>query len=431
VPSLWRLEAEVVLGVVSFGFFAYGIGADPNPISYTLLMPVVIVAALGNLRMTAVTWVVSLGVVVGLLAATGAGAGLVVRMGLFYGMASGVIALIIQVVVSAAFTALSEHRQVAEVAEVAARADDLATGLDQILPLMCAHVGGPAATAHRVAVPGGAVESLAACPRGADPGIDDDRLAEAARSAGISLDGHRAFLVVPESGGSVVLVAMDLGPAARHGRWGDLFKVELRLLLVQLENLVKRTHSLEQLHRMTRTDALTGLPNRRALFEELGARFQADTAGVRPRPGMVAAMLDLDDFKDYNDTFGHLGGDQALRMFARSIHEAKRTSDFVARFGGEEFCVLLADADERRALRWLERCRHAVAASPPDGGPLTFSAGVATWDGRESADELLRRADAALYDAKAAGKDRSIVAMGSGRAGPHTPPRGTTLRTPP
>lgn len=152
---------------------------------------------------------------------------------------------------------------------------------------------------------------------------------------------------------------------------------------------------------MARTDSLTGLPNRRAWDEEL----MRELARAERYDYLVSvAMIDLDRFKAFNDAKGHAAGDELLRESANAWRLALRTTDFVARVGGEEFAVLLPHCPPGDAPHVLDRLRAAT----PQG--QTCSAGVAIWDRVEGADALLERADSALYEAKRAGRDRVVAA---------------------
>ena len=120
---------------------------------------------------------------------------------------------------------------------------------------------------------------------------------------------------------------------------------------------------------------------------------------------MCLALLDIDRFKVYNDTHGHLAGDEVLRACARAWDSALRGEDTIVRFGGEEFVILLPDTPPEQAGEIVERLR----ATTPMG--QTCSAGLACWDYLESIEDLLARADRALYEAKAAGRDRLAEAQ--------------------
>ncbi len=159
----------------------------------------------------------------------------------------------------------------------------------------------------------------------------------------------------------------------------------------------EREELLDQVRDMARHDALTGLPNRRALEEQLPQAMARARRAVSP---LSVAILDIDHFKNYNDTHGHLAGDEVLRACARAWDSALRAEDTIARFGGEEFLVLLPDTAPAEAAEIVERLRERT----PMG--QSCSAGLAYWDHAESIDDLLARADQALYLAKAGGRDR-------------------------
>ncbi|HKK07603.1 MAG TPA: GGDEF domain-containing protein [Gemmatimonadota bacterium] len=158
------------------------------------------------------------------------------------------------------------------------------------------------------------------------------------------------------------------------------------------------------------TDPLTGLRNRR-YFEDI---LRSELARIGRYGGACSvAVVDVDHFKNYNDTLGHLAGDAVLRRLADALSRRMRVSDVVARYGGEEFGLILVNTGRAHALEVIERLRAEVqAADFPDedvqpGGHLTISAGIATApeDGTDY-EALLQKADRALYAAKAAGRNR-------------------------
>jgi diguanylate cyclase (GGDEF)-like protein/PAS domain S-box-containing protein len=163
----------------------------------------------------------------------------------------------------------------------------------------------------------------------------------------------------------------------------------------------EREELLSRVEAMARTDELTGLANRRAWDEEL--RRELDRARRHGRPVCVA-MLDLDRFKEFNDRHGHQAGDVLLKEAGEAWRLVVRVSDFVARYGGEEFAVLLPDCRLDEAIAVAERLRAAM----PEG--QTASVGVAKWNGYETGDDLVGRADGALYEAKRQGRDRILSA---------------------
>jgi diguanylate cyclase (GGDEF)-like protein/PAS domain S-box-containing protein len=162
-----------------------------------------------------------------------------------------------------------------------------------------------------------------------------------------------------------------------------------------------RADLVARMETMARTDALTGLPNRRSWEEELKRQLAA--AGRRGEL-LTVAMVDLDRFKDFNDAHGHPAGDQLLHDAGAAWRLALRASDFIARYGGDEFAVLLPACPPGNAAQVIERIRTAIPTEQ------TCSAGIAAWDGEESADALVARADHALYTAKRQGRNRIEVA---------------------
>ncbi|GAC1333338.1 MAG: hypothetical protein NVSMB17_13650 [Candidatus Dormibacteria bacterium] len=154
-------------------------------------------------------------------------------------------------------------------------------------------------------------------------------------------------------------------------------------------------------------DGLTGLANRRRLEAELSREMSRAARGGTP---LSMLMLDLDHFKDFNDEMGHPQGDQHLRDTSRLWLAELRDSDLLVRFGGEEFAVILPNTGAAEAHRIANRLRDAT----PHG--QTASGGAAAWNGEEDLASLVARADAALYEAKVAGRDRIVVAS-TGSAG--------------
>jgi diguanylate cyclase (GGDEF)-like protein len=174
-----------------------------------------------------------------------------------------------------------------------------------------------------------------------------------------------------------------------------------------------RLFQIEQRHAQdARTDALTGLMNRRFL-ELWGSRHVA--AAVRLQRPFSIALFDLDHFKRINDQHGHEAGDEALREAAGLLVDALRAVDQVGRWGGEEFLALLVDTDGGQALAAAERCLQRIAQAPlalRSGVAITLgcSAGVAALQPGEDFEALVRRADAALYCSKDRGRGRATLA---------------------
>ncbi len=170
-------------------------------------------------------------------------------------------------------------------------------------------------------------------------------------------------------------------------------------------------HQTSRLRFLAGTDPLTGAANRRAWDEELaGAIVRADRDGW----SLSVAFVDLDDFKGYNDRYGHQTGDLLLKEVAAAWQATLRAGDVLARIGGDEFGVLLPGCGREMATTIAERLRAAVDA-------VRCSVGVATWDGSETAERLLARTDAALYEAKEQGRDRVVVVLATSRSSEEGP----------
>jgi diguanylate cyclase (GGDEF)-like protein len=168
----------------------------------------------------------------------------------------------------------------------------------------------------------------------------------------------------------------------------------------------------DELKARARTDELTSLPNFRAFRERIDLEIER---AARYPSAVGILILDLDRFKKYNDTFGHLAGNDALQRVSRAIREAVRTVDFPARYGGEEFAVIVPEIDGPTLLAIGERIRAGVEAipAPPDGAQVTVSIGAAMYpaDGA-SVDALFVVADERLYEAKKGGRNRVVGPAG-------------------
>ncbi len=175
----------------------------------------------------------------------------------------------------------------------------------------------------------------------------------------------------------------------------------MSLLAAEAAVAIERADLLARLEAVARTDDLTGLANRRAWDEHLPRELAR--AGREKRP-LCVAMLDLDHFKEYNDERGHQAGDRLLKQVSAAWREMLRPSDLLARYGGEEFGLVLPNCPLPKGLDVVERLREYTVAGQ------TCSAGIAVWDGEETSESLVRRADSALYEAKNAGRDQSVTA---------------------
>ena len=175
----------------------------------------------------------------------------------------------------------------------------------------------------------------------------------------------------------------------------------MRMLAAETAMTLERSDLLARLEEVARTDDLTGLLNRRGWEEKLPRQLAQSRRNGDP---LCVAMLDLDFFKNYNDQSGHQAGDRHLKQSAAAWVRELRHSDILARYGGEEFSVALPGCRLENARDIVERLREVMP------GDQTVSAGLVCWNGRETAEELVGRADAALYEAKRMGRDRLVAA---------------------
>lgn len=177
---------------------------------------------------------------------------------------------------------------------------------------------------------------------------------------------------------------------------------------VVLRDVTERRMTIEELRRLLTTDHLTGAANRAHFFEQAALSLHWSEQTGRP---LSVVMLDVDHFKGINDSLGHAAGDSVLRALVRHCRTRLVKGEILARLGGEEFVVLLPDADLAEAALVAERMRLTVASIDELPVHVTISLGCAQMDRRgDGIDGLLRRADEALYRAKRAGRDRVMVA---------------------
>lgn len=201
------------------------------------------------------------------------------------------------------------------------------------------------------------------------------------------------------------IVADTQDMAERTARLGERLEVSARII-------AELRDQLEEALRESRTDVLTGLPNRRAV--EAMAQHLVNTTREKGMP-LALGILDIDRFKSINDSWGHPVGDAVLRRVAGTLQDSLLADVFCGRFGGEEFIILLPGFDLPAASQLVERLRQTVEAqsfSLRNGGQalgvITLSAGVAVLGWEETWSGLLSRADAALYRAKQAGRNRVV-----------------------
>ena len=243
------------------------------------------------------------------------------------------------------------------------------------------------------------------------------------------LDGFGVLAAVKRLGLSVEVIiltgahAQDMSSAVRALRLGAhdyltkppasadevILTVERAIEKKRLREANQRL--LHELQSLSRTDGLTGVPNRRSFDAAIA---QEVARSRRHGDALALVMLDIDHFKKINDTHGHPGGDEVLRSFAKTAARTLREGDVLFRYGGEEFVALLSHADLAGAMNAAERILRAVAETPiPVGGTainITTSAGVAALVSSDAdGSSLVARADGALYEAKRSGRNRALA----------------------
>ena len=187
--------------------------------------------------------------------------------------------------------------------------------------------------------------------------------------------------------------------------------LENRLVLSKTE-ISNLQHSLEAIRAESLTDPLTGLGNRKYFDRSIDMAVRSALASGEP---LSLLMFDIDHFKSFNDSYGHLTGDQVLRVVAMSLKQTIKGQDITARYGGEEFAVVLPNTGLRQALTVADHIRRAVMAKELKKkstgeilGRVTISVGVSMLKPDDDTDSLIERADACLYAAKRNGRNRAI-----------------------
>jgi diguanylate cyclase (GGDEF)-like protein len=258
------------------------------------------------------------------------------------------------------------------------------------------------------------------------PGIDGPEICRRLRE-------HRredyvyVILLTSKDGAHDIVAGLDAGADDYVGKPFNPPELKVRLRagrrIIELQQ--ELVAAQEALRDQATHDSLTGLWNRAAILDLL----HAETARAARQGGPLGIiMADIDHFKRVNDIYGHAAGDAVLRETARRLAASVRPYDSAARYGGEEFLCVLPRCDARQAASVAERIRRAIAGEaievPKAKLGITISLGVAAGGGNEGGEALIRAADAALYRAKNAGRNRVEVAAEAGQA-PDSQPRDT------
>ncbi|HXY45903.1 MAG TPA: GGDEF domain-containing protein [Acidimicrobiales bacterium] len=395
---------EVWLATGTFALFGAAFGTHEGAFLLLPCLPFLVTALMGKPVMVAGGW---LGLFAALVVETTAQApaSQALPVAVLFAVGAGVAALMINEVVRGT---IRDGHVSRSLAELAAHASTLREWPDGLLT-----VAATLATAMEVdrfavcirSAPGASLEQVFAWPEAdwvlSRPAGDVRELALTALAKGEPLhdETHYATPAFSAAAGLVVLCPF-------RGRTGSPVDTTIATTVARLLALMfDRSRVIAGLIDLAHTDELTGLPNRRRLFEVL---HREASRAKRSGRAFSITMLDLDNFKSYNDRFGHAAGDHLLRLFAERTVSRLRGQDLIARYGGEEFCLVLPETDAAGAATLVEALRRVGAGVDPLGERVTFSAGIATWDMEESIDDLVLRADTSLYAAKETGRDRIV-----------------------
>ena len=230
----------------------------------------------------------------------------------------------------------------------------------------------------------------------------------AAVAPGLERGGHAEFvLVLPIQRGGQLMGAMELYPTSSARLSHDQLEL-LQGVAAQAATAIRHAQLFRQQEETSLTDELTRLPNRRYLAQRYAQEVHR---AKRHRKPIAFLMIDLDHFKQVNDTHGHLVGDQVLSEVGSILVRSIRESDVCARYGGEEFGAIIHEASVEGARVLAERLRQSVEkATFPSGLKLTVSVGIAATDDPEQMPDLLAAADKALYEAKERGRNQIRIA---------------------
>jgi diguanylate cyclase (GGDEF)-like protein len=227
------------------------------------------------------------------------------------------------------------------------------------------------------------------------------QLIEALVTDTVTLDSTHCVIPVGYTADGELVMAVE---RRSNTRSDDHSKEGAEFLASAFLRVTSRANFVNGLQAESRTDPLTGLANRRSLFE----RIEIEMAhALRSETPLSVAMIDLDHFKDYNDRYGHVAGDTVLRSIAAVLVSNIRGQDMVARYGGEEFCLVMPETDLVGGHHLLDKLRTGGRDATSDFG-VTLSAGLTSWDGIEDTTSFIERADQALYRAKETGRNRVV-----------------------
>ena len=392
---------------LSIGFINTADGGPFSLFRVAWLVPALFMSIIGNLSMQSWTWVVYMSSFGWSTWENGERGGLLLVSVLIMGAVLGVMPFVVRVPVLGLIAVQRSRRGLDNLTDIALDSQSIETGLEQCLPL----IGNVMPVSHVVALirPRGSTnfEIASAFPSRSDADRFHSQTAEflEALTSGKCVFGNNHVIIpVGETFKGNLILVLTLAGKITSDQHFTLTNEMGEALAGSFLRLANRVASVTALKDLSLTDALTGLANRRMLEErsesELANALASDT-------DLSVAMIDIDLFKQYNDTFGHLAGDVLLRRLADSMVQRLRKQDLIARYGGEEFCIILPNTDLDNAYQVIDALRETVQLVSANS-PMSVSGGVAQWDRAESFESLVQRADWALYDAKTSGRNKIL-----------------------
>jgi diguanylate cyclase (GGDEF)-like protein len=394
--------------IVGISFIGYGLMGVTGFYWPLLFLPVSIAAVIGNRMMVVVALAAGACGLSGVLIADDESAVGVVVIVVGFVSATTAWSVMVQEIRDAGIRAATRFDLQSQVTDVILSMREhkqgLAEGLPHLLPLAAAELGADRISAYTCTADDEPI-ALSGYPPGHDKVVDLAwRPPPGFEKNGYAIETDLTHVWARADNGQMLVLVVHRPPPDL--RWRVSINASLGHLAKQLELLLGFTVFFEELELRSKTDTLTGLPNRLDLLDRIAREFRV--AKRRQEP-LVLCMIDIDLFKAYNDTFGHIEGDRALAALGALFDARTRGSDFMCRYGGEEFCLVMPNTHAPGAVVLVDELR-TLAGALNTRRELSFSAGVAQWDGEESVDALLSRADTALYEAKARGRHQTVLA---------------------
>jgi diguanylate cyclase (GGDEF)-like protein len=428
-PRPWFSFLQICLSIAIVLIVNLTAGGTVGTYYVLFLLPILIASVMGDVTMIVSTWALALAALgVSIWFKGDHAADTLVWTLAVSGAAWGGAAMAIHYAVKQFLGAIRIAGTVSQLATEAQRVELWPDGLDSCLPLLAGIMeselvqvfagpsGSPLEEVARLDLRAGPEHQSATRARAV---LTDEETRDGMRRA---IDTRRVVWVGPSTFvPNRTASGMDLVIIGAHRRASRLptASVTNSMIAAQLVGgIVDRLSLIGDLREEAVTDPLTGLVNRRGMYDVL-ERLLGHSA--RTGEPLSLAMVDIDHFKEFNDELGHLAGDAALRSLAGLLRAGVRQQDVVARFGGEEFCLLLPATGQEGAatlLRQLQAVAAKASVGQPEAALPTFSAGVAEWDHAEDRLTLIRRADTGLYRAKHSGRDTVVVEAGPMALGP-------------